>query len=158
MGLLDAAKNVLSGELPGKAPETTADSRVERIDQCKAIWYQWKNELGTSDEIGGPFYVPLPSDVVASARSYDISNHIESFTYTKSMNEGAGSFSLTLANSFDWARWMRPGQWLCVYLSSNATGRARPRKCKLYLSSWRSPSGIFPPRSRAAASPRAQIS
>lgn len=121
VSLLNAAKNVIAGKSPfdDAMGLPAPDKRIDRIDQCKVIWYQWKNELSTNVQSIGPVYAPTPSPLLAAARSYDISNHIESYTFSKNMANGAGSFSLTLQNSFDWPRWMRPGQWLCVYLTGN---------------------------------------
>lgn len=117
--LLQAAKNVIGGKSPNYEPPTTPDNRIDRIDQCKVVWYQWQNELGTGPSTFGvgPVSPPTPSSILAASRSYDISNHIESVVFSKSMGNAAGSFAITLQNSFDWARWMRPGQWVCIYLT-----------------------------------------
>lgn len=121
--ILGQAKNLLSGRSPNEDKPANPDNRVDRIDQCKVLWYQWANELKT-DRNGG-FQIAGLSDFTATdeklakARCYDISNHIENFTYSKSMNGAAGSFSFTLHNSFDWPRFMRPGQWVSIYLTGD---------------------------------------
>lgn len=119
---LSQIKNVISGKAPGPEGGTppASDNRIDRVDQCKAIWYQWKNELGTGAEVFG-IPVAMPNSFLSDARSYDISNHIQSFTYSKSMGGGAGSFQLTLENSYDWSRFMKPGQWINFYLTGDGT-------------------------------------
>lgn len=119
VSLLNAAKNIIAGKNPLEGPPSPPDNRLDRIDQCKAVWYQWANELGASPPAIGPIPVPIPSNMLSKARAYDISNHIETFSFSKGMGNAAGSFSLTLQNSFDWPRWMRPGQWICVYLTGD---------------------------------------
>lgn len=118
---LSQAKNVLSGKSPNAEPVISADNRIDRVDQCKVVWYQWENELSTDSKnafnIGSPIPISASSKDLAKARSYDISNHIESSTYTKGMDGAAGSFQIVLHNSFDWPRFMRPGQWLLIFLT-----------------------------------------
>ncbi len=128
VSLLDAAKNVIAGKSPLDGPPATPDKRIDRIDQCKVVWYQWANELGTGVPSLGPIPIPVPSSMLAASRSYDISNHIESCSYSKSMGNAAGSFSITLQNSFDWPRWLRPGQWICIYLTGDGDLPMPPEK------------------------------
>lgn len=122
MGFLDKAIDNFN-PFADKKTNANKTTVVDRINQCKVIWYQWENELSTSPPIAFNLGAGIPdigidSDL-AAARAYDISNHVESFTYTKSMNGAAGSFQLNLNNSFDWSRFMRGGQWMAVFLSGD---------------------------------------
>ncbi len=120
---LNQAKNVLSGKSPNAEPVISPDERIDRVDQAKIIWYQWEKELATDSKnafgVSSPFPISASSTDLAKSRSYDISNHIESVTFTKAMDGGAGAFQLTLHNSFDWPRFMRPGQWLIIALTGD---------------------------------------
>jgi hypothetical protein len=122
---LKAAKNVISGKSPFEETAVAPDNRIDRIDQCKVVWYQWVNELGTDANtifaFESPFPLSSPNSALAASRSYDISNHVESFSYSKDMNNASGAFSLVLENTFDWSRYMRPGQWICVYLAGDGS-------------------------------------
>lgn len=120
---LKQAKNLISGKDPNEPAPIYPDNRIDRVDQAKVIWYQWTNELATSP---GAIFTPpslgaLSGDdsKLAASRSYDISNHIETISFTKSMDTGAGSFQMTLQNSFDWARFMRPGQWVVIMMTGD---------------------------------------
>lgn len=121
--LLQSAKNILSGKDPNTEPQASPDNRKDRVDQVKVIWYQWSNELAgdSKSDFGlNPFgKLPTNNDGLAKCYSYDISNHIESVSYTKNMGAASGSFSITLQNSFDWSRFMRPGQWLLVFFTGD---------------------------------------
>lgn len=105
----------------------TSGARLDRKDQATVIWYQWENELTTNSKtaFGLTNYIPgqLPPSAsdenLKASRSYDISNHIESIAYSKTMGNAAGNFSITLQNSFDWSRFMRPGTWINVYFAGN---------------------------------------
>ena len=120
---LKGAKNILSGKYPNTEAPTSSDSRLDRINQCKIVVYQWANGLSTDASILFNNFNPIapssPASELAKSRSYDISNHIESFAYTKDIASASGSFQITLHNSFDWAKFLKPGQWLCVYLSGD---------------------------------------
>lgn len=118
--LLNQAKNILSGKNPNTPPVISPDNRIDRVDQCKLLWYQWSNELSTDTKnafgIGSLTSVSASSTDLGASRSYDISNHIDTWTYSKDMGGASGSFQFTLANSFDWPRFMRPGQWIVALL------------------------------------------
>lgn len=123
VSILQGAKNILGGKSFDASPPEFADNRVERVDQAKVVWYQWEYELSTDSKKAFGFSALVPSAATSAllnkSTSYDISNHIENITYTKSMDGGAGSFSIVLHNSFDWSRYMRPGQWITVYLTGD---------------------------------------
>lgn len=92
-----------------------------RVDQCKVVWYQWVNKVNSSDsalDIALPISGTIDVEALADAEAFDISDHIASCTFTKSMSEAAGSFSITLGNSLDWARYIQPGEWLLIFMSS----------------------------------------
>ena len=121
MGIFDTFSNALTGKA------AVADSRIDRVDQAKVIWYQWAKELPTNDKnafsfgglkVGVPD-LAMPDTSLAACRAYDISNHIENLSYSKTLDSAAGSFSFTLHNSFDWVRFMKAGQWICIYLYEN---------------------------------------
>ncbi len=122
---LKAAKNVLSGKSPYAESPIAADNRIDRIDQCKVVLYQWANELGTDPSkvfgYGSPVALSAPAAELSKSRAYDISNHLESHAYTKGMGAAAGTFQITLQNSFDWSRFMKPGQWISVYLAGDGS-------------------------------------
>jgi len=116
-GIISAATNVLSGRAFDQSLQPTPDNRSDRVDQCKCIWYQWSNDLKPAPNAIPSILLPAPTNLFSAARSYDISNHIESFSYSKDMDSAAGSFQLVLNNSYDWSRVMRPGQWITFFLS-----------------------------------------
>lgn len=125
--LLKQAKNIIAGKGPDFEAQDSPDNRIDRVDQCKVIWYQWSNELNTNSKVAfglGAVSSALagfsvPSSELAKSRSYDISNHIESVSYSKPMNTGAGTFQIILENTFDWARYLRPGSWITVYMTGD---------------------------------------
>lgn len=121
--LLSQAKNILSGKDPNADAVVNPDNRIDRVDQCKIIWYQWQNELASNSKNSFSIGSVIPNSASAQdlsrARSYDISNHIESCTYSKGMGGAAGSFQIVLENSFDWSRFMKPGQWLLIFMTGD---------------------------------------
>lgn len=94
-----------------------------RIDQCKIVWYQWKNKISTSDfgalsTLQSSF---VSEDLISEAEAFDISDHIIDCTFTKNMEDAAGSFIFTLSNSMDWARFIQPGEWISIFLSNDGS-------------------------------------
>jgi hypothetical protein len=123
--IVQEAKNVVSGKGFTDQVVPDSDRRVDRVDQCKVVWYQWANPLmntgATAFGINPLGALPTPPFVLSASTSYDISNHIESFTYSKDMDSAAGSFSIVLHNSFDFARFMHPGEWITIYLAQDGS-------------------------------------
>ena len=101
----------------GSTETSNNDERIDRIDQCKVFWYQWKYGLPTATSSVYP--ISPPDTFLAASTRFDISNHIENLTFNKNMGEAAGSFSITLHNSSDWLRFIKAGQWVCIYLSGD---------------------------------------
>lgn len=122
---LKAAKNIISGKSPFAESPIASDNRKDRIDQCKVVIYQWVNELGTDPSktfgFGSPVPLSAPASELSKARAYDISNHIEGYAFTKAMGGASGTFQIVLQNSFDWSRFVKPGQWITVYLAGDGS-------------------------------------
>jgi hypothetical protein len=125
MNILQEAKNIVSGKGFNDSVNPGSDNRIDRIDQAKVVWYQWANPLldsgskGFAQQIKGA--LPTNPYILRLSNAYDISNHIASISYSKDMNSAAGSFSIILHNSFDWARFVRPGEWITIYLGSDGS-------------------------------------
>jgi hypothetical protein len=90
-----------------------------RTDECKIIWYRWDYEIA-DNESAFKFKTPDISRL-SEAQAFDISAHIIDFSFSKSLGEAAGSFSLTLSNSIDWARFVSPGEWMLAFLASDGS-------------------------------------
>ena len=95
------------------------NNRTDRSEQCKLLWYQWENDI--TSKASRFREVISSSSGLTESREYDISNHVMSFSYSKEKENGSGSFSFTLPNSKDWARFMKPGQWIVAALASDGT-------------------------------------
>lgn len=102
-----------------------------RTDQAKIVWYKWNQELGDTDDIvssglglaqnlaaGLASKFNVGANTLAESTAYDISAHITDVTFTKSLADGAGSFSITLDNAVDWNKFLKPGEWVTIYMSS----------------------------------------
>lgn len=116
---LQQAKNIVNGKSPDAVTPIAQDNRIDRIDQCKVIWYQWDTELKDDPDAFTKLQIPVPASVIGSARAYDISNHIASVSFSKAIGEGAGNFSIILENSFDWSRYMKAGHWIAIYMNGD---------------------------------------
>jgi hypothetical protein len=110
-----------------------SSSIKSRVDQAKVIWYPWaKVQEGDARD----FQKPTKNvSELSEASAYDISQHVVDLSFNKVLGEASGAFSLTLPNSFDWSRHMKPGEWLTIYLTSegdlpvpksNAAGLRQP--------------------------------
>ena len=128
-GAKDAINNAIDAvgdALAGKTKESS-DHRIDRVDQCKVVWYQWAIELPTNDKSAFGFKalasflpeVTLSDRDLAESRAYDVSNHVENLSFSKTLEGAAGTFTFTLYNSLDWVRFMKAGQWLCIYLTGD---------------------------------------
>ena len=118
MDFINKTKNLLAPEKP-----MTPDGRVDRVDQCRLLWYNWKFELPLEPPFSLLSKIPIPispeDSLLNQATGYDISNHLENFNYDKSLDSPGGGFSFTLQNSMDWAKYLKPGQWISVFLSGD---------------------------------------
>jgi len=94
------------------------NSIISKTNQVKIIWYDWKKALRNSSDMWDIIPTSL-SGSLGESISYDISNHLIDFSFNKSMSTGAGSFTLTLGNSLDWAKHMTAGTWFLVFASPN---------------------------------------
>jgi len=80
--------------------------------QCKVVIFPWDVpivEFQNND---------LDDNVLSSADARDISKYLMSCSYTKTLAQPAGAFSITLPNSHDWRRLIEPGTWLLIYMSN----------------------------------------
>lgn len=100
------------------------DGRIDRVCGAKVVWYAWNSDVTTEGSaLGGVsamgFSLLPGGDALSSSSAYDVSEFLISFSFQKSKDAAAGSFTMELAPSFDWSRFMRPGDWMTVYLSSD---------------------------------------
>lgn len=113
--------------------DLAADNRIDRTDTLTVLWYQWIVEQTgpLSPNIANPtsFASSLIKDeLITQSRALDISNHISSFTYTKTMAGAAGEWEMILENSIEWDRYLLPGQWLCAFMSDNNVLHSLPQE------------------------------
>jgi len=142
-----------------------ADPIQSRVDKCMVHWYRW---LYASEDSTASFGLGIEDNTLLSeSESFDISDHIVEFSFSKNLGEAAGSFSLTLSNSLDWARYMKPGEWLTVFLSSqgefprSSASKANPIEntksavmSGINIISGLTPSGGSPPLPKPAGNPQ----
>jgi hypothetical protein len=104
--------------LPGATSGSTSNSEIQtRIDQCKIIYYRWSFQVADDNSTFGVTLPDLGS--LSATQGFDISEHILEFSFQKSLDEAAGSFSLVLSNSIDWTKYLKAGEWMLAYLSSD---------------------------------------
>lgn len=77
--------------------------------QCQVIWYVWE----TPDEDVSPDNTNFGE--LSRAFGYDMSDHIENVTFTKTLSSPTGQFTIRLDNTRDWKDVIKPGNW-CVIL------------------------------------------
>lgn len=108
------------GQITPPTPTSTTQSEIlSRTSQIKVIWYRWNYSVADDES---SFGVKFPeTDRLAESTAYDISSHVIDFTFSKDLGNAAGSFSLTLANSIDWAKYMKAGEWMTVYMASDGS-------------------------------------
>lgn len=87
--------------------------RKDLTAECQVIWFKWD----TSDEDLSDTEEDLAK--LSSSTAYDISNHLEYVSFTKSLNSAAGQFTLRLDNSRDWKDHMKPGEWIIILMSQD---------------------------------------
>lgn len=112
--------------------EPSSDNRIDRVDSLKVIWYQWilDNPSPQVPNLGESisFDDLIPDDFLTESRSFDLSNHVISFTYTKTMEGASGTWELLLGDSVEWDKYLRPGTWLCTFLSNNDPTNFAPKE------------------------------
>lgn len=80
--------------------------------QCQVLWFPWKQELLSAS-------MEKNYTLLSDSEVFDISNHlVQSCVFSKNRGAPAGSFNLKLDNSRDWKEIIRPGQWLCIFMSN----------------------------------------
>lgn len=78
--------------------------------QCQIVVFPWKHEIMRQS---------LSFSDLAQATRIDVSSELLACTYSKNLSSPAGNFAFTLANSRDWKRIIKPGQWCMIYMSND---------------------------------------
>jgi len=125
-------------QLRSKFKQTTgritvpSDNRLDRTDRCSILWYQW---LINQESAPQPNMLKAgdPAGIIADSwlnqtRTYDISNHLSSFTFTKTMDQAAGTWEILLEDSLEWDRYIRPGEWIVAMMASNDPAIFAPKE------------------------------
>jgi hypothetical protein len=121
---------ILKPKKPGRlnAPTQPPLNNVEKRDvipQCQLIYFDWVTKnLGSSALRGNKFRE------LSDSTALDISPFIQSVTFSKTLAEPAGSFSITLKNDRDWKEVIKPGSWALLYLSQEGDLNLPPKTAK----------------------------
>lgn len=78
--------------------------------QCQVVFFNWTYPIVT--EI-------LTDAQLASSTPMDVSKYLTSISFSKTLADPVGNFSLTLPNDRDWKDVLHPGTWGLVYMSQD---------------------------------------
>lgn len=81
--------------------------------QCQVLWFSWRINDEDIDDSSTDF------DTISRADGYDMSDHIDLVSYTKTLNSPAGQFTIRLDNSRDWKDVIKPGEWCIISMSQD---------------------------------------
>lgn len=91
--------------------------------QCKVVVYAWKQELDNPE---------LADSILAQSYRLDISSQVKQVTFSKTLSDPAGNFTISLTNSpgvgtNDWKDILRRGFWVVIYMSQDGDLTMNPK-------------------------------
>jgi hypothetical protein len=78
--------------------------------QCQVVFFPWTHNFVTE---------ALTDQQLSDSSLLDVSKYLTSMSFTKSLGDATGNFSLTLPNDRDWKQILHPGVWGVVYMSQD---------------------------------------
>lgn len=100
-----------------------SDKVVNITPQCKVVLYPWINQV--DDDI-------LENADLTKCERLEISSQVINVSYNKTIQNAAGTFSITLSNSpnygsNDWKDIIQRGTWLMIYMDNDNTLTLNPQ-------------------------------
>jgi len=84
---------------------------IENISsQCQVVFFNWVNPV-----VQASYTLPELSD----STILDISKYVQEVTFSKTLNDAAGTFSIRLPNDRDWKAVLQRGTWGIIYMSND---------------------------------------